>query len=330
VTEIGPTSGKFVWPPKPMSEAEAGPPSDPGYWKHGTRQEGVVELKPRVVVREREATAVVLRARPEDGPWHPWSWIRQIEAVWFGLTRASLAERAADEGWAPDPPALYCSKCGGSVGLHEETAEGCRVCLGKRLPWNRFVRVGEYHGLLREVVHEVKFTAWRRLGADAGRMLGAQLVPLLKGVDREKLMLVPVPSTFRRRMARGIDHTLVLARGVRGVTGGRIVRALARRHRPSQVGLPMTERKRNVAGTMRLRGRTVPAGCTVIVIDDVRTTGATMTEACRALARGLKERERVAGAVWAAVLGVAVERARADTGIGSPMAPEPAGSALVV
>jgi predicted amidophosphoribosyltransferase len=141
-------------------------------------------------------------------------------------------------------------------------------------------------------------------------MLGAQLVPLLEGTDRERLVLVPVPSTFRRRMARGIDHTLVLARGVREVTGGRIVRALARRHRPSQVGLPMTERKRNVSGTMRLRRPADLGGCTLIVIDDVRTTGATMTEACRALVRGLKEREMVAGAVWAAVLGVAVERPR--------------------
>jgi predicted amidophosphoribosyltransferase len=194
--------------------------------------------------------------------------------------------------------------------LHEETPDGCRVCLGKRLPWTRFVRLGEYHGLVRDVVHEMKFTAWRRLGMDAGRMLGAQLRPLLEGVAREELVLVPVPSTFRRRMARGIDHTLVLARGAREVTGGRIVRALARRHRPSQVGLPMSERRRNVSGTMRLRGQGQLGGCTVIVIDDVRTTGATMTEACRALVRGLRERETPAQAVWAAVIGVAVERAR--------------------
>src|SRR5262249_57547446 len=113
---------------------------------------------------------------------------------WWGGKGASLAEGAADEGWAPDPPELYCSRCGGSVGLHEETAEGCRVCLGKRLPWTRFVRLGEYHGLVRDVVHEVKFTAWRRLGTDAGGMLGMQLVPRREGVSRRHPILVPVPG----------------------------------------------------------------------------------------------------------------------------------------
>jgi hypoxanthine phosphoribosyltransferase len=72
----------------------------------------------------------------------------------------------------------------------------------------------------------------------------------------------------------------------------------------------MTERKKNVTGTMRLRRGAQLGGCTVVVIDDVRTTGATMTEACRAVVRGLKDRETPAQAVWAAVLGVAVEKPR--------------------
>jgi predicted amidophosphoribosyltransferase len=46
------------------------------------------------------------------------------------------------------------------------------------------------------------------------------------------------------------------------------------------------------------------------VVDDVRTTGATMTEACRTVVRGLKDRGTPAEAVLAAVLAVAVERPR--------------------
>jgi predicted amidophosphoribosyltransferase len=170
------------------------------------------------------------------------------------------------------------------------------------------VRLGEYDGLVRDVVHEVKFSAWRRLGSDAGQLLGRQLEPLLEGVDRSRLVLVPVPSSLQRRLARGIDHTLVIARGVRRVTGGRIVRALKRRHRPSQVSLAMSDRKQNVSGTMRLRRGVDLSGKLVIVIDDVRTTGATMTEACRALGRGVGDRRP--GEIWAAVLGVAVDIGR--------------------
>jgi ComF family protein len=302
---------KFIWPPKPLSEAELGAPAEREYWKNQPRREApVIETRPAAAddaLRTAAPQPTAVTARPADGLWHPWSWRRQIESVWFGLTRATLTERAQDADWSPDLPSAYCSKCGNSIGLHEETNEGCRICRNKRLPWSRFVRLGEYHGLIREVVHEVKFTRWRRVGMDAGRLLGAQLIPLLEGLPRETLAIVPVPSTFRRRMSRGIDHTLVLARGVREVTGGQIVRALKRSHRPSQVGLPMTERRRNVSGTMRLRGRPNLSGCTVIVIDDVRTTGATMMEACRSLARGLKDQGQVAQ-IWAAVLGVAADQ----------------------
>jgi predicted amidophosphoribosyltransferase len=240
------------------------------------------------------------------------SWWRTIETVWLGLTRASLAERAVDEGWMPDPLSAYCWRCATSVGAHEAIAEGCPACRERRLPWSRAVRLGEYTGLVREVVHEVKFTAWRRLGMDAGRLLGDQLLPLLERVDRNNVVIVPVPSTFRRRMARGIDHTLVLSRGVRLVTGAPIARALQRRHRPSQVGLPMTERRQNVSGSMRLRRGTNLAGKLVIVLDDVRTTGATMTEACRALTRGIEPGSRPSE-IWTAVLGVAAEAKRATT-----------------
>jgi predicted amidophosphoribosyltransferase len=310
-----PPSGKFIWPPKPLSEAEAGAPTDPRYWKRqGAGPTAVAASEPAA----KASIDLSPTAPPILAPHAPWSVLRQIETAWLGLTRASFTERAADEGWTPDPPSLYCSKCGGSTGLHEQTEEGCRVCRGKRLPWSRFVRLGEYHGLVRDVIHEVKFTAWRRLGDDAGRLLGAQLLPMLEGLPRDKVAIVPVPSTFRRRMARGIDHTLVLARGVRDITGARIVRALARSHRPSQVGLPMTERRRNVAGTMRLRGHPDLDGCTVIVIDDVRTTGATMMEACRALSRGLKKQGSGAREVWAAVLGVAVDKARDPAQAGLP------------
>jgi len=42
----------------------------------------------------------------------------------------------------------------------------CPACRGKRLPWARAVRLGEYDGLLRDAIHEVKFTRWRTLGSD--------------------------------------------------------------------------------------------------------------------------------------------------------------------
>ncbi len=230
--------------------------------------------------------------------------LRRIETTFFGLTRPTFADRAADAGWRPDLPDAYCPRCAGSAGPHECDGEGCRACRGEKVGWDRAVRLGLYEGLLRECIHEVKFSAWRRLGLDLGRQMGEQLKPLLAGVDGDRLVLIPVPSTLWRRLSRGIDHTGTLARGVRAVVGGTVAPALKRRHRQPQVGLSNTQRRRNVAGTMRVRGYPRFEGCTLVLVDDVRTTGATMMEACRALRAGLKERGQTAAGVWCCTLGV--------------------------
>jgi predicted amidophosphoribosyltransferase len=214
------------------------------------------------------------------------------------------------------------------VGAFEVEVDGnggftCTECRGKRLPWRACVRLGEYEGVLRDAVHDVKFSAWRKLGRDLGRELGARLRASLgrAGIDPDRVMLVPMPTTFRRRVARGIDHTLVITRGVRELLPGAIIaRPIKRRHRPSQLDVPMSRRRANVARTM------TPCGVlpepnerqrllAVVVVDDVMTTGATMRESCRAVGKWLQTRPARDGGsdkgsddnapapqVWAAVI----------------------------
>jgi len=182
--------------------------------------------------------------------------------------------------------------------------------------WDRFVRLGEYDGILRDAVHDLKFTGWRRAGRDVGLELGAALRARLasEGADPRLAVIVPVPTTFRRRLFRGVDHTLVLARAVSRATGIPIVRALRRSHRPSQLDVPRSSRRANVAKSMKPRRIGAIAGKTVIVLDDVVTTGATMSAACRALAAGIRRvygrRGKKAGestAIWALCVGRARE-----------------------
>jgi len=173
------------------------------------------------------------------------------------------------------------------------------------------VRLGAFEGLLRDAIHEVKFTAWRRLGTDLGRMLGERLEDALERacVPIECVVLVPMPTTMRRRLARGIDHTTVLARGVRDVLGVPIVRAVAREHRPSQTHVPQSQRRDNVARSMRLRSGVDLSGHMVVIIDDVMTTGSTMGECARAIREGTRGENAKPLDVWAAVLSVAAEGA---------------------
>ncbi|MFA6043572.1 MAG: hypothetical protein WC718_01185 [Phycisphaerales bacterium] len=273
-----------AWPPRPL-------PGD------GVDRRGVDWTAPK-----RLGGAAARGASLDVSPVQP-SWWGQVERAWLGLTKPPLAERAALCGWRADAPGEACVRCASSVGVFEADEGGCPACRERRLPWARFVRLGEYDGLLQRVVCETKFTAWRRLGRDIGRLLGAQLADALEraGVEASRAMIVPVPTTFWRRMQRGIDHTWCIARGVRDVTGVEIVRGLTRANVASQASLPKTRRMANVRGTMRARGVDF-SGRTVIVLDDVRTTGATMLEACRALQRG--EKTRRPREVWGAVAAV--------------------------
>ena len=164
---------------------------------------------------------------------------------------------------------------------------------------------------------ELKFGRWRRTGREIGRELGRRLADdlALIGATPGEAVIVPVPASWRRRMARGVDHTLVLARAAGLESGARVVRAMGRRHARPQVGLSATARAANVRGVFLARPRAVRRlrdARIVVVLDDVRTTGATMTAACR-FVRTLHGPKGVAGArrgvwVWAVSAAVASER----------------------
>lgn len=151
------------------------------------------------------------------------------------------------------------------------------------------MRVGPYEGVLRDAILEAKQSAHRALAHALGVELGAQLQRVMHGMPSplERCVIVPVPTSFRRRMLRGIDHTLAIARGVRARTGWELAPILQRSHAPHQTGQSLRVRQKNVAQTMRSRPLAPDpaqfAGATLLIVDDVMTSGATLREASRAL-----------------------------------------------
>jgi ComF family protein len=218
--------------------------------------------------------------------------------------------RLAMCGWTGEAPGALCDRCGTSVGVGEADEFGCATCRDYRVPWDRAFRLGPYEDDLRAIILEVKFTRFRSAGMALGALLGKAIRD--GGGAFEPVVVVPIPMSTRRRLARGIDHTAAIGRGASKELGAPMVMALARKHRPSQRTVSMSARSRNVAGTIRLR-RGQGAGIkgrTVVLVDDVRTSGATLRAAARAI------REGGAGcapkSVWVATVGVTPGRGRKD------------------
>jgi predicted amidophosphoribosyltransferase len=144
-------------------------------------------------------------------------------------------------------------------------------------------------------------------------LAGAVQAALTAGaVDNQPVWLVPVPSSSAARRQRGDDVVLRLAR-VAAATArrdGRRLRVLpALRHGRSvrdSAGLSAGERSGNLVGALRLRAGAAArlAGTTVVVVDDLVTTGATLAECARVL--------RDAGAHVPAAAVVAATRRRTE------------------
>jgi predicted amidophosphoribosyltransferase len=163
--------------------------------------------------------------------------------------------------------------------------------------------------------------------AELARPLGAALAlavtVLLAGLTdtgRHPVLLVPVPSSAAAVQRRGRDHVRELARSAAAelCAAGVPARPLPvlRRTRGTRdsAGLDTTERRLNLAGRFRVRpprGGALPAG-TVVLVDDVVTSGATLTEAAGTLAGRLAAtgRDPLAGAppVVAAVVAATPRR----------------------
>ncbi|OLF78284.1 hypothetical protein AWH62_15730 [Maricaulis sp. W15] len=131
--------------------------------------------------------------------------------------------------------------------------------------------VGFKHGSRREMVDQ--FARWMaRAGADC-----------LEGADA----LVPVPLHWRRLIARRYNQSALLCRALSPLTGLPIWTDLLVRQRPtpSQAGRTARMRRRNMAAAFAVTDPSRLAGRHLVLVDDVVTTGATVTACTRQLKR---------------------------------------------
>jgi ComF family protein len=149
--------------------------------------------------------------------------------------------------------------------------------------YERARAVAQHRGVMRELVHDLKF----RDTTHARRLFGRWLEEAGRELITASDVIVAVPLARGRLLSRRFNQSQLLAvelarRSGKTVLPLALVRTRATR---SQVGLSRPERRRNVAGAFRVREgqAALIAGRAVLLVDDVVTTGATASAAARAL-----------------------------------------------
>ncbi len=182
--------------------------------------------------------------------------------------------------WRPVRPP-WCERCG----QPEPHFGPCRLCTA----WpEALISVRSAVWLdegARQAVHGLKYGGLPRIADD----LAAAMLPILPPADGPKV-LIPIPLARKRLRERGYNQSEVLARALARQWGGRIpvlVDGLVRtRETPTQTALTPGTRLANVAGAFGLANdqrSMINDHSTLIIVDDVFTTGATLAEAARAL-----------------------------------------------
>lgn len=182
-----------------------------------------------------------------------------------------------------EDPFPTCPRCSSSVGPFTENPDGCPACRNEHYAFDAAVRLHPYDGPLRDLVLRMKARDGESTAELLGELWGQQLAPRLSATPVD--VIVPIPLHWWRRVTRGFNQTEVLAQALsQALQVPCNLRAIARRRRTKkQSQLPPNLRRDNVKGAFELTCAEGLLGKTILLVDDVMTTGATAHEAARAL-----------------------------------------------
>lgn len=183
----------------------------------------------------------------------------------------------------------YCLTCGQLFGNAELAPALCGDCLRLPPPWSGFYFFAGYERLLKDLFIAFKFYGDLASGRLLARLMALYLGPvltkdLLTGNAAPRPLLIPIPVHRGRLQERGFNQSLILARPLaRALKLELAPRALWRtRLDPPQSSLDRKERLLGPKGAFAadssiLRGRSV------VLVDDIMTTGATLREAVKVI-----------------------------------------------
>ena len=175
--------------------------------------------------------------------------------------------------------------------LKEDETDLCRACRTEAPDFSSaknnipfvagWTAVWYYRDNVKYSIHRYKFRGALSYADSYGRFLAMRIAQM--DIDYDYITWVPV--SFRRRLSRGYDQVAILAKATAKELGVPLYPTLKKkRHNPAQSGLTdPAQRKANVIGAYATLPNGDISGKTILLIDDVITTGSTVSECAKTL-----------------------------------------------
>jgi ComF family protein len=176
-----------------------------------------------------------------------------------------------------------CPRCAAVGSAEDFSPVGCTLCRNTRFHFDSVVTLGSYRDRLRGVLLRMKLPLGEPLSKVMGQFLACRRGPQLAEVSPD--LVVPVPMYWTRRLRRGTNSPEILACCLARRLGLPVRQRLLVRYRKTflQADLPPRQRFRNVRAAFAIRRKPYLQGARVLLVDDILTTGATCSEAAKAL-----------------------------------------------
>lgn len=176
----------------------------------------------------------------------------------------------------------------------------CPMCRDSEPPFVKAVAYGSYEGGLRDLIHLLKYERVRPAANVLGRMLAEVVAGFAPCFQDSRPLVVPVPLHASKLRERGFNQVEVFTRAALKLKPAGMELSLQpavlerSRRTASQTGLSIHQRRENMRGAFQVVQPGLIRGADVLLVDDVMTTGTTVSECARILRRAGANRVWVA------------------------------------
>ncbi len=180
-------------------------------------------------------------------------------------------------------PKAHCRCCGIPFKTSIPTIHTCALCRGKPPAFDQALAAGQFSENLRKAIHVFKYNGRGELARPLAGFMAQELNPPFLPPRTE--LILPVPLHWRRLRERGFNQALFLAKELFAAYEDRISYDLLVRTRwtEPQINFSGPERHKNVRHAFSVTNPQKVKGKSVMLVDDVFTTGATANECARVL-----------------------------------------------